>query len=616
MFEICQGLQKARGLCAVPLPVVEDELLPGPRHRDVEEPPLFFDVSRLHRLPPRENPLVALRQDHQGELQALAGVHREKLDALLCHILPPPKALKARLFLQERLLKGGKVRAFCCELPDGVKDVSNPLVLSPALLCLHCLLEAHLKAEVGKAPHRGEKADGGNIGKKLLHVLSRGGPLRDPSKEQLPRLGAVPRILWEKVPLGAVHDGMNQGGVGAAFLRELPGQPDISRRVVVDPGEVGGEADLSPGDGNPELGKAARHPLGAGVGPQNQRGIPGIPALVQVGPQNLGLLLGLLKEVCKALQLHLPGPLLCRGDLLGQAVLILRDDLAGGGQNRLLAPVVDGEGHLLRPGAGGEELLEDLGIGAPKAVDRLVIVPHDEEVLVACPKEEGDLKLHRVDVLELVHQDVVKAGLLPLQDVRAPQKKLPAGEGKVVKVHEVHRAQVRRIAAACIGKNRVLRKGKIVQGPVLHGRDCRHEVQDVPLLRRLLAAVPKEPLQDFCLGIGGYKGKLCARVGLQNPEKQGVKGAKEGFSAKGRGFSRLSEFPKISLFHLLRGRPGEGEDEDPVRGNVLLLDQKQDVLHQGEGLSAPGAGKAEHGPCSVGNSPVLRGVSDRLFAFG
>ena len=75
-----------------------------------------------------------------------------------------------------------------------------------------------------------------------------------------------------------------------------------------------------------------------------------------------------------------------------------------------------------RPREPRVELGEGGEAGAPEAVDRLVVVAHDHDVVgpVRRPAEQLDeLDLGDVGVLELVDQDVAELALPAAQDVRA-----------------------------------------------------------------------------------------------------------------------------------------------------------------------------------------------------
>ena len=122
--------------------------------------------------------------------------------------------------------------------------------------------------------------------------------------------------------------------------------------------------------------------------------------------------------------------------------------------------------------------------------------------------------------------------------------------------------------------------------------------------------VPEEPLQDLCPGCSIRKGEGNVKGGSEDSEKEGVKGSKEGSSPEGGGGAIFPKFPEIPGLHLLCRCFGKGENEDALRGDVLLPDEKEDVLNKRKCLSAPGAGKAEHRPRPVGDGDVLCGIAD------
>ena len=116
--------------------------------------------------------------------------------------------------------------------------------------------------------------------------------------------------------------------------------------------------------------------------------------------------------------------------------LVADDEMVGGGQDVVDAAEVllDGEvargrgvwragvGMRGRPGEAGVELGEGGEAGAPEAVDGLVVVAHDHDVVGPvrrAAQELDQLDLGDVGVLELVHQDVAVLALPPSKHVGA-----------------------------------------------------------------------------------------------------------------------------------------------------------------------------------------------------
>ncbi len=82
--------------------------------------------------------------------------------------------------------------------------------------------------------------------------------------------------------------------------------------------------------------------------------------------------------------------------------------------------------------------VEDVGdVGATPAVNGLVVVAHDHEVLVLGGQQVGDLVLDVVGVLILVDADVAEALLVLLEHLGAVAQQLERAHEQVVEVHGV-----------------------------------------------------------------------------------------------------------------------------------------------------------------------------------
>ena len=86
--------------------------------------------------------------------------------------------------------------------------------------------------------------------------------------------------------------------------------------------------------------------------------------------------------------------------------------------------------------------IEDVGdVGTAPAVDGLVVVAHNHEILILGRQQVGDLVLHVVGVLILVHADVAEALLVLLEHLGARAQKLQRTHEQVVEVHRIRCAQ-------------------------------------------------------------------------------------------------------------------------------------------------------------------------------
>ena len=86
--------------------------------------------------------------------------------------------------------------------------------------------------------------------------------------------------------------------------------------------------------------------------------------------------------------------------------------------------------------------VQDVGdVGATPAVNGLVIVAHDHEVLVLSGQQVGDFVLNVVGVLILVDANVAEALLVLIEHLGTGAQQLERAHEQVVKVHRIGGAQ-------------------------------------------------------------------------------------------------------------------------------------------------------------------------------
>ena len=125
-----------------------------------------------------------------------------------------------------------------------------------------------------------------------------------------------------------------------------------------------------------------------------------------------GLFLLGLGVVVEGLFLPLPD---CR-QLLLHALAVVGNQGVGRRQNLRRGAVVGVQNDGLRPGMLTLKLQDKIHVGAPPGVDGLVRVAHHEQVLVVAGQNLRQLVEILVDVLELVHHDVLQPPLPLLPD--------------------------------------------------------------------------------------------------------------------------------------------------------------------------------------------------------
>ena len=104
-------------------------------------------------------------------------------------------------------------------------------------------------------------------------------------------------------------------------------------------------------------------------------------------------------------------------EVLAQAAGVVGDEGVGGLENGPGGAVVLFQAHHLGVGVVALEALHVLHFGPAPAIDGLVVVPHQEEVVPLPGQQPQPGVLDGIGVLELVHQDVGEALLVVVADV-------------------------------------------------------------------------------------------------------------------------------------------------------------------------------------------------------
>ena len=124
-------------------------------------------------------------------------------------------------------------------------------------------------------------------------------------------------------------------------------------------------------------------------------------------------------------------------EALGLATRVVRDHGVGCGEDMTGGAIVLLELDDARLGIvllEGEDVLD---VGTAPAVDGLVVIAHDHEVLVLGREQVGDRVLDVVGVLILVHADLAETILVALEHVRVLGEQLIGLDQQVVEVHRV-----------------------------------------------------------------------------------------------------------------------------------------------------------------------------------
>ena len=252
--------------------------------------------------------------------------------------------------------------------------------------------------------------------------------------------------------------------------------------------------------------------------------------------------------------------------------------------------------------------VQDVGdVGAAPAINGLVIVAHDHEVLVLGGQQVGDLVLDVVGVLILVDANVAEALLILVEHLGAGAQQLERAHEQVVEVHRVGGAQ----AALQL---QVDLRGLFVIGAVggfehvlgadhgVFGRtDLAADHIDGELL--LLDTERLHNIAHHALGIvvivDGELTGVAQQVGVlaQHAHAHGMEGAHP--HAAGAAGNECCQ----TLAHLGRGLVGKRDGQDLPGLNAQVAKHMRDAEGQDAGLARTGAG--EHQQRALGGQDRL-----------
>ncbi len=378
----------------------------------------------------------------------------------------------------------------------------------------------------------------------------------------LPEEPAVPRGQGQ--PHQAAH--LAGDGVPAVAQPRLPGEE--------------GDPPAAEGPAQADTGKAGAVEDGAAL-PRRQ-------LLQQAGDGLVLLLLGGLPADPDGRALLPAGE-----DLLGVPLAAAANHPGGPGHNGPGAAVVLLQ--LLHPSPGVilPKAEQPLGPGPPEAVDALVLVPHQKEVV---PDQlPDDAVLEPGDILGLVGQDVVVPPGDPLPEGGAPPQGGIGKEEHIVKVHEAVFPLIGRVAGKEPGEDgklpgqlpRLFRRQLHIDA-VAHGVDGpAQQVIGEVFPGFLPVKIPQQggPLLPLppALHQGGEDGAPARGVFPQQAEAEAVDGGK----ARGPG----EQLPKQALpppGHIPGRFPVVGEDQHPPGIGAVVCQKLRQPGAEDGGLARPG----------------------------
>ena len=241
---------------------------------------------------------------------------------------------------------------------------------------------------------------------------------------------------------------------------------------------------------------------------------------------------------------------------------------------------------------------DDIHIGAPPCIDGLVRIAHHAQLRLRRAEQLDDVILQLVDILELIHMDVIKAALPLLADILSSFQDLMRLDEQIVKVKREHVAQTLFIRRVDIGLHalalalRQLQRALGIDERRLARRDIRqHGSIGIRLGVDLLFFIYF--FQDALLILAVQDGEAARIADLldiltQQPHTKRVD------RGDPHACGQRPQHRFHPLFHLPRGLIGKRDGQDPVRVDMTLIDQIRDPHRDHACLAAARTGDDAH----------------------
>ena len=222
---------------------------------------------------------------------------------------------------------------------------------------------------------------------------------------------------------------------------------------------------------------------------------------------------------------------------------------------------------------------------AAKAVNRLVVVSDNHQILPLSGEHAHHFVLQTVDVLKLIHQNPGVAPGEGRSDVRPLFEELIAHPEHILVVDFPEFREPALIGAVHFPKlfrrtthRIVVRKfGSLFLDERYFREHILHQTAEIAALRLFLPEHGRD--QGALLLLADHLIRLIAVGGSQNAEKEGVKGPERDARPL-----PAAQFP-VALLHLPRRGARKGQHQDGLRRHAALFGQKADALREHKGLS-------------------------------
>ena len=257
--------------------------------------------------------------------------------------------------------------------------------------------------------------------------------------------------------------------------------------------------------------------------------------------------------------------------------------------------------------------VEDVAhVGATPTVDRLVRVADDAQIAVAARQQVDELVLHPVGVLILVHEHVLPATLVVLEDAREALEELHGLQQDVAEVEGIDVDQDLLVGGV------EFRVEFVVHVTCVAGRLRRQHPGVLPLVD-----APAQTARIVDLGIEAVPPQRLLRNGetvrfvvddeaaaaLEVPDVAPQDADAHGVEGSDRQLARIrSEQLHHALAHLAGRLVGERDGEDALGRDAADGDQIGDATRQHPRLAAARSGQHEQRPLGALDSELLLGI--------
>ena len=183
---------------------------------------------------------------------------------------------------------------------------------------------------------------------------------------------------------------------------------------------------------NPILHQRSDQSFGFLISPEKQRCIFNIIPFFHPVPQQACHIF--VSGISKFFYLHRLSRFIWCGKFFCITVFIVIDHLHSCIQDISTAPVIDIQDHRLRIFKIFRKIQHDLRASATEMIDRLIIVSHHKQIVLRCCQHLHDIILKMIDILKLIHQNIVKLFLPCRQDIFSFFQKFITAQQHIIKV--------------------------------------------------------------------------------------------------------------------------------------------------------------------------------------